>query len=92
MTRRPVRRRRFVVEITRGKREPEQLRIKDVDVIAWARGFGAARGESDVLDELRPEESEDVRRIHALQLGEAAGWFAYLYPEEFDPATEEHPA
>lgn len=51
------------------------------DVIAWVRGFAAALGQQEHLDVIDPHAPEDTRRVQALQIGDAQGWFTYLYPE-----------
>lgn len=67
-----------------GVQQPEVLDAEDV--IAWVRGFAAALHQSRHLDVIDPHAPEDTRRVQALQIGDAQGWFTYRYPEFPDRA------
>lgn len=81
MTPAPPPRIRYHVELHR----PDGVRWPDVldaeEVIAWVRGFAAALNQQSHLDVIDKHAPEDTRRVQALQIGDAQGWFTYLYPE-----------
>lgn len=49
------------------------------DVLPWLRGYAACAGQPEVLADVEQIAAEDTRRVQALQLGEKAGWFQFLY-------------
>ncbi len=51
------------------------------DVIAWVRGYATALNKQQHLEVIDSSAPEDTRRVQALQIGDAQGWFRYLYPE-----------
>lgn len=51
------------------------------DVVAWVTGFATARGQQSHLEVISARAAEDTRRVQALQIGDAQGWFTFLYPE-----------
>lgn len=53
-------------------------------VLPWLDGFAACAGQPEVLADLEKIAAEDTRRVQALQLGEQAGWFQFLYQQR-DP-------
>lgn len=55
--------------------------LEEADVIAWVRGFATALGAQDHLNAIDPTAPEDTSRVQALQIGDAQGWFRYLYPQ-----------
>jgi len=70
-----------------GIRPTEEVLLDGENVIAWVAGFGAALGFFDALNVIEDHAPEDTRRVQALQIGHANGWFVYMYPEPTsDPA------
>ena len=55
------------------------------EVLGWVAGFAAALGQQDKLTAIEPG-PEDTRRVQALLIGHACGWFEYLKPEYPDKA------
>lgn len=55
------------------------------EVLGWVSGFAACLGEQDKLEAIEPG-PEDTRRVQALLIGDANGWFEYLKPEYPDKA------
>lgn len=64
---------------------PHQVVLEAEDVIAWVAGFAAALGQQEHLTTIGAG-PEDTRRVQSLQIGDAQGWFTYLYPDY--PTTE----
>lgn len=68
----------LLIQTSNGRKVPVVLEA--AAVYAWVTGYATALGEQHHLNviEAGPEET---RRVQALQIGDAQGWFEYLYPE-----------
>lgn len=49
------------------------------DVIAWVKGYAAAIGQSVKLRVVETTAAEDTVRVQMLQVGDALGWFTFMY-------------
>jgi hypothetical protein len=71
---------RYRLHVTPPGGTAREVTLDAEDVIAWVAGFAAALGHGDHLDVIDEHAPEDTRRVQALQIGDAQGWFRYLYP------------
>lgn len=67
--------------------KPEPLVLEATDAIAFVRGYATAIHEQHHLSAISEFDPEDTRRVQALQIGDAQGWFTYLYPEQITEGT-----
>lgn len=63
---------------------PEPTVLDGPDVIAWVRGYAAAIGQTEKLKVVDTTAAEDTCRVQMLQVGDALGWFTFMFQSRDD--------